>query len=103
MHNYKGQLRREFQDNTPTKSSWEREREYPPPPRYDPRHETKYETKQDDRYEPKYDPRLDSKYEKSELSYYQSQGSRVVYDYDRSEKPSMRSQTYFQEEKFMFN
>lgn len=32
MYNYKGQLRRELPDNTPTKSSWEREREQPQPP-----------------------------------------------------------------------
>jgi hypothetical protein len=66
MHNYKGQLRREFHDNTPTKSSWEREKDYQQPPKYEPRQDNKYETKQDDkfdpRYDPKYDPRYDSKY-----------------------------------------
>jgi hypothetical protein len=34
MHNYKGNLRREQQDFTPTKSSWEQTRENPPPQRY---------------------------------------------------------------------
>ena len=47
MHNYKGNLRREYQqDITPTKSSWEQTREnLPPPQRYDPRNEHRYEPK----------------------------------------------------------
>ena len=54
MHNYKGQLRREYQDHTPTKSSWEREKEHHQPSRHESKVESKYETKQDERYEPKY-------------------------------------------------
>ncbi len=47
MHNYKGNLRREYQqDFTPTKSSWEQTREnLPPPQRYDTRNEHRYEQK----------------------------------------------------------
>lgn len=50
MHNYKGQLRREYHDNTPTKSSWEREKDHLQAPKYEPRHDSKYETRQEDRY-----------------------------------------------------
>ena len=113
MHNYKGQLRRDnIQDHTPTKSSWDKERDQLHPqkqdPPYDPkppRHEDKYPQEKypqerfpQERYpQEKYqnhEPRYDTKFDKSELSYYQSQGSRVIYDYDHSEKPSTRSQAY---------
>ena len=77
MHNYKGQLRREQQDFTPTKSSWDKE----------------FQQAQMQKY--------DNKYEKSEISYYQSQGSRVIYEYNPSEKPSARS--HVQENQTGFN
>lgn len=80
MHHYKGQLRRE-QDYTPTKSSWDRD--HPPPSKYEPRPEREV------RYE---GAKFDTRYDKSEISYYQSQGSRVYYENDRSERPSVRSQ-----------
>lgn len=36
MHNYKGQLRRDnLQDHTPTKSSWDKEREQMQPSKYE--------------------------------------------------------------------
>jgi len=53
MHNYKGQLRRDLHDNTPTKSSWEREKDHAPYQRNESRQGSKYEIKQDERYEPK--------------------------------------------------
>jgi len=106
MHNYKGQLRREPQDYTPTKSSWERGREAPqPPPKYEPKYDKQYEQRPQEKYDTRYDNKYDTKYDKSEISYYpsESQGSRVLYEYDRSERQSTRSQAVLADDHFLFN
>lgn len=61
MHNYKGSLRREQHDLTPTKSSWEQTRENlpPPPQRQDNRNEQRFEKEL--RYDTRYDTRNDSR------------------------------------------
>jgi hypothetical protein len=57
MHNYKGQLRRDLQDHTPTKSTWEKEQREYPYSKQESRHDSKYDTKLDDKYEPKFEPK----------------------------------------------
>ena len=55
MHNYKAQLRRESQhDHTPTKSSWDREKDQIPLSRNDNKYDYKYDPKHEDRYDSKY-------------------------------------------------